>query len=271
MNHDERLRVKLIEDTGSNEEADWLLPVAHHLSAWAAPVPAAEETDRLVETLTAELPARRTARSWAMSWWLLRAQMRVVQQEIWLASALVMALGLFVTLAGQHDALLEGAPFVLIAPLVAALGIAFLYGPGAEPALEIERATPISPRLVVLTRLLLVFAFDLALALLSSVVLSFAQSDWSLWPLVLMWLAPMTFLAALAFLLSMIFSEPLIGAAICLALWGAQVLRAFLPFAILPSLMARDMQVWLWLSAAGCTGIALWLAGREERWSTKRA
>ncbi len=271
MNHDERLRAKLIEDTGSNEEADWLLPVAYHLSAWAAPTPSAEETDRLMQSLAVELPARQTARSWAMLWWLLRAQMRIVQQEIWLASALVMALGLGVTLINQQEFLLQEAPFVLIAPLVAALGIAFLYGPAAEPALEIELAAPISPRLVVLARLLLVFAFDLALALLSSVVLIVAQSNWSLWPLIMMWLAPMTFLAALAFLLSMIFSEPLIGAAICLALWGAQILGMFIPFDLLPNLLAAETQPWLWLCALVCSVVAVWLAGSEERWLTERA
>jgi hypothetical protein len=249
MNHDDQLRAKLIEDTGIERRVDRLWPAARRLSKWAAPTPSVQETDRLVHALTAELPARRAVRSGSMLWWLLRAQMRVVQQEIWLASALVMALGLFVTLTNQPDVLLEEAPFVLVAPLVAALGIAFLYGPAAEPALEIELATPISPRLVVLARLLLVFAFDLALALLGSVVLIAAQRDWSLWPLVMMWLAPMTFLAALAFLLSMIFSEPLVGAAICLVLWGAQVLRAFILFDLLPNLLATGTQPWLWLSA----------------------
>ncbi len=269
MNHDDPLRVKLLEDTGSIEEADRLWPAARHLAEWVAPTPSVQETDRLVQALTAELPARRATRSGSMLWWLLRAQLRVVQQEIWLASALVMALGLFVTLTNQREVSLEEAPFVLVAPLVAALGIAFLYGPAAEPALEVELAAPISPRLVVLARLLLVFAFDLALALLGSIVLIVAQSDRSLWPLVIMWLAPMTFLAALAFLLSMIFSEPLVGAAICLTLWGVQVLRGFVLFDPLPNLQAVETQPWLWLSALLCAGVGVWLAGSEERWLTK--
>lgn len=271
MNQDDRLRAKLIEDTGSSEEAERLWPAARRLAEWTAPTPSREETDRLVHSLSAELPARRTRRSGSMLWWLLRAQLHVVQQEIWLASALVMALGVLVTLTTQSELSLQEAPFVLIAPLVAALGIAFLYGPAAEPALEIELATPISPRLVVLARLLLVFAFDLALALLSSLVLITAQSAWSLWPLILTWLAPMTFLVALAFLLSMIFSEPLVGAAICLTLWGVQVLRGFIPFILLPNLLAAETRPWLWLGALLCVGFAVWLAGSEERWLTKHA
>ncbi len=269
--NDDPLRTKLIEDTDSRAEADRLLPAIQQLAAWTAPAASSAETDRLVQTLMAELPARRTTRSASLLWWLLRAQLRVVQQEIWLASALVMALGLFVTLSSEHVLSLQEAPFVLIAPLVAALGIAFLYGPAAEPALEIELAAPLSPRLVVLARLFLVFAFDLVLALASSLVLIAAQSSWSLWPLVLMWLAPMTFLAALAFLLSMIFSEPLVGAAICLTLWGVQVLRGFIAVAVLPNLLATETQPWLWLGALLCAAVAVWLAGSEERWLTKHA
>jgi Mg2+/citrate symporter len=81
----------------------------------------------------------------------------------------------------------------------------------------------------------------------------------------------MTFLTTLAFLLSMIFSEPLIGAAICLTLWGAQVLRMVGPFDVLPNLLALEAQPWLWLSALLCVGVAVWLAGSEERRLTRNA
>lgn len=270
MTPQDELRAKLIEDTGSAEEADRLVPALQHLADWSAPIPTAQETDRLVQALAASLPARRSAHAWALTGWLLRAQLRVVQQEIWLASALVMVLGLFVTLAIQPGPAPDMLPLIWVAPLVAAVGIAFLYGSAAEPALEIELATPVSPRLVVLARLLLVFAFDLALGLLSSGVLVLLHSGWSLWPLVLLWLAPMTFLAALAFLLSMLFVEPLISVSICLVLWGIQVMRAFPPFAAFPNWLAHDWQPWLWLLALICVGLALWLAGREEQQLLKR-
>ena len=265
MTSQDELRHKLIEDTGSEAEADRLLPALRRLSAWTAPAPTAQETDRLVQALMADLPARQPARPWTLTLWLLRAQLRVVQQEIWLASALIMALGLFVTLAIQLGISAGMLPLVWIAPLVAAVGIAFLYGPAADPALEIELATPVSPRLLVLARLLLVFAFDLFLALLSSVVLALLHSGWSLWLLVSLWLAPMTFLAALAFLLSMLFSEPLVSVSICLVLWGIQVLRIFPPFAVFPNWLSQDWQPWLWLVALLCVVLTLWLAGREEQ------
>ena len=265
MMTDEQLRAKLIEDSGSAEEADRLLPVMRQLPAWSAPAPTAAETDRLVRRLTAALPPAKQRQSWSSAFWLLRAQLRIVQQEIWIASALVMTLGLFVTLAQQADASVEALPFVLIAPLVAALGIVFLYGPAAEPALEIELAAPVSPRLIVLTRLLLVFAFDLALGLIGSAALVVASGAWTLWPLVDMWLAPMAFLASLAFLLAMLTGDPLIGAGVCLFLRGAQVLRLFGPFRAWPDFLASEAQGWLWLLALIFVGAAVWLAGREAR------
>jgi hypothetical protein len=268
MTQDDRLRAKLIEDTGSAAEADRLLPIARHLAEWPAPIPTAQQTDRLVQTLMAAVPAPTSRRMLLVS--LLRAQARVVQHEIWLASALVMTLGVLVTLTSQPGTTAETLPLALIAPLVAALGIAFLYGPTADPSLEIELATPVSPRLVVLVRLLLVFLFDLALGLIGSVALVALHSDWSLWPLIALWLAPMTFLAALAFLLSMLFVDPLIGVSICLTLWGLQVLRVFPPFATLPNWLSGDLQPWLWLTAGLCAGLALWLAGHEERQLLKR-
>lgn len=268
MTQDDRLRAKLIEDTGSADEAERLLPMVQQLAARSAPIPTAQQTDRLAQTLTAAMPARSSR--WALAVWLLRAQLRVVQHEIWLASAFVMTLGVLVTLTSLPGTSVELLPLALIAPLVAALGIAFLYGPAADPSLEIELATPVSPRLVVLVRLLLVFLFDLALGLIGSVALVMAHSDWSLWPLVLLWLAPMTFLAALAFLLSMLFVDPLISVSICLTLWGLPVLRVFPPFATLPNWLSGEAQPWLWLTAVLCAGLALWLAGREERQLLKR-
>jgi hypothetical protein len=214
------------------------------------------------------MPVRTSRRALTVS--LLRAQLRVVQQEIWLASALIMVIGMFVTLSIQPDLTVEMLSLVWVAPLVAAVGIAFLYGPAADPALEIELAAPVSPRLVVLTRLLLVLAFDLLLGLLSSIALVLLQSGWSLWPLVSLWLAPMTFLASLAFLLSMLFLEPLVSVSICLVLWGIQVLRIFPPFATVPNWLDYDGQPWLWLLAVLYMGLALWLAGREERQVLKR-
>ncbi len=266
--NDDPLRAKLIEDTGSLEEADRLLPTVRRLADWSAPVPTAGDTAALVRRLVGSLPRRQPSVP-AMMGWLLRSQLRVVQQEIWWASALVIVLGVAVTLTGTNPNA-EMLPLVLVAPLVAAVGIVFLYGPTADPALEIELATPVSPRLIILVRVLLVFVFDLVLCFVGSLALVVVRGEWSLWPLIVMWLAPMTCLAALAFLLSMLFMDPLISASLCLVLWGMQIIRLFEPFKTLPNWLSGEAQPWLWVLAMLFGGAALWLAHREERWLSKR-
>jgi hypothetical protein len=71
-----------------------------------------------------------------------------------------MTLGVFVTLyraCARHD---QSLPFVYIAPIVAAIGLAFLYGPGLV-RVEIEVAAHLAA--LECTRLMLVFGFNLGL------------------------------------------------------------------------------------------------------------
>lgn len=224
-----------------------------------------------IEVVLARLPRRpsiRHASAWA--WLLLRAQARVVRGEIWVASALVMTLGLLVTLAIQ-----AALPLALVAPLVAAAGIAFLYGPAADPALEIELTTPASPRVVLLARLGLVFGFDLGLGLAASVVLALLLPAVSLWPLVLTWLAPMAFLSALAFLLTVLTADSALGALVSLVLWATWHLLGIDGLSLLarrlPDLLSAPARPWLWALALLLGGIAFWLAGREEHWLAGQA
>ena len=223
MSADDQLRAKLIEDTGSPVAADRLLSVLHRLPDWSAPAPTARSTAQLIAALqAAQAPApidRASIRPRLDL--LIQSQARVIQPEIWLATALVMMLGVFVTLAvAQSTPSIEALPFVYIAPIVAAIGLAFLYGPGLDPASEIEVATPTSPRLVFVTRLMLVFGFDLGLGLIGTLCLVFAHAEFSMWPLISSWLAPMAFLSALTLLLSVLFVDPLISTAAGLLVWG---------------------------------------------------
>jgi len=228
-----------------------------------------------VQALLAKLPGRRPVlaprpqlnQQWA--WLLLRSQARVVRGEIWTASALIMALGVLVTLIISGPGADSALPLALVAPAVAAIGIAFLYGPAVDPALEIELATPTSPRLVLLARLALIFGFDLGLGLAASIMLAL-QSQVSLWPLVMTWLAPMAFLSSLAFLLAVLSADPGLGTLVSLALWVllnlarlGELRSLVLP---LPDLLAASARPWLWGLALLLGGLALWAAGREERW-----
>lgn len=203
---------------------------------------------------------------------LLRTQLRVVHQDIWVASALVMLLGTAVTLALHAPANSDTAlPFVMMAPVVAAVGVAFIYGPVVDPALEIELATPVSPRLILLARLVLIFGFDLGLGLVGSAALSLLLVEISFWPLVSTWLGPMAFLSALAFLLTVATLEPGVGMLVSFALWVAQSVARFSTVSgiPLPDLTTAAARPWLWILAFLLGGLAFLIAGGEERWLRK--
>ncbi len=62
-----------------------------------------------------------------------------------------------------------GAPVVaLLAPALAAAGIAYAYGPGIDPAYELIRSMAVSDRMMLLVRALAVFAVNAALGLAAS-------------------------------------------------------------------------------------------------------
>lgn len=129
---------------------------------------------------------------------LLRSQFPLIQQELWLASAVVFLIGFF-------GATLTGVPnfFKLVAPLITAASIAVLYGPEHDPVLELSLSTPTSPHQILLARLVLVFFYDLVLALIFSLGLLLVMPVDLLLSLILGWLGPMAFLSALALVLSL--------------------------------------------------------------------
>jgi hypothetical protein len=275
----EELLVRLTEDTGSPQEAAGLVPVVRRLQAWKAPSPTARETGRLAGILGRLLEQRQKSslpHRLRLGWLVLRSQPRVVQSELWAASAIVLGLGTLVTLGYSlsHAADIT-LPFVLIAPVAAAAGIAFLYGPGVDPALEIELSAPVSPRQVLLARLALVFGFDLVFGLVGSAILALLRADISFWPLVSAWLAPMTFLSSLAFFLTTLTLDSGISLLVCLGLWILQNMTRLipslrLPFPI-PDLTAAAARPWLWLLAGLLCAAAFWLGGGEEHWLRKQA
>lgn len=257
------------------DEAKQLRSTVQRLEAWSAPRPSAADTARLIEQLQPTLQQKPFApRSplWLATF--LRIQFRLMREEIWLASALVMVIGLLVTLVlSNTQSTPETLPFVFIAPIITAVGVAFLYGPEVNPALEIELAAPTTQRIILLARLTLIFAFNVVLSIIASVLLVAFNPNLSLWALIITWLAPMAFLSALAFLLSIWFFNSLAGMMVSLFLWVVQVLKSnpqldIVPMiAQFPSLLAEPMRPWLFVMAIGMGLAALWIAGHSEKWA----
>jgi hypothetical protein len=133
---------------------------------------------------------------------LIKAQIPLVHRDIWPASLLVLLLGFVTTLIVDKVGF-----FYAIAPLVSAGGMAFLYGKEQDPAYELALSTPVSQVQLVLARSALVFGYNLGITLLLSLGLSWLYTPAAVAPLVIEWLAPMTFLSVLGLSLSILTSS----------------------------------------------------------------
>jgi hypothetical protein len=150
-------------------------------------------------------PDRSAWRLASLAWQLLLGQIPLVRGAIWTASAVTMLAGCLVAVLLSH-AVEAGAVLAMVAPLVAAMGVAFIYGPENDPGLEMSLATATPPQLVLAARLTLVYGFDLALAVLAALVLA-VQGGTDLVPLISLWLGPMLFLSALTLVLSLLWGS----------------------------------------------------------------
>jgi hypothetical protein len=127
----------------------------------------------------------------------------------WLiASAVVLA-------AGSGATLSTGRPWVaLLAPAVAAAGIAYAYGPGIDPAWELSRSMAVGDRLVLLVRALAVFALDAVFGVAASAASGTAVG------ITFGWLVPMTAVCALALAVATVSRSANAGVAAGLGGWA---------------------------------------------------
>ena len=106
----------------------------------------------------------------------------------------------------------------LVAPAVTAVGIAFAYGPGIDPAWELSSSCAVADRLVLLTRVVAVFAVNAVLGLLASAASGAAAA------LTFGWLLPMTAVSALALAAAVVAKSAAVGAGAGVAAWVITVL-----------------------------------------------
>jgi hypothetical protein len=124
-----------------------------------------------------------------------------------------------VLFAGAGATLATGTPYVaLLAPAVAAAGIAYAYGPGIDPAWELSRSMAVGDRMVLLARALAVFGLNAALGLAASAASGVAAT------LTVGWLVPMTAACALALAAATLANSANVGVAAGVAGWVIMVL-----------------------------------------------
>jgi hypothetical protein len=133
----------------------------------------------------------------------------------WLiASVVLLAAGAAATAA-------TGQPLVeLLAPALAAVGVAQAYGPGADPAWELSCSMAVSDRMVLLVRALAVFGIDAALGVLASVASGAGAG------LTFGWLVPMAAVSALSLAVATAVQSANVGVAVGLAAWAITVLSS---------------------------------------------
>jgi hypothetical protein len=163
-----------------------------------------------------------------------------------LASIVVLAAGAVTTLG-------TGEPLVgLLAPAVAAAGIAYAYGPGIDPAWELSCSMPVSDRMVLLVRALAVFAVDAVLGLAASAASGAAAG------ITFGWLIPMTAVSALALAAATLTRSANAGVAAGLSGWVITVLASRAPDGNFTSVLAgRAMLLPCLAFAACCIAITL--------------
>ena len=164
-----------------------------------------------------------------------------------LASAVVLVAGILATLG-------TGTPFVaLFAPAVAAAGIAYAYGPGIDPAWELSQSMAVSDRMVLLTRLLAVFALNAALGLAASAASGTAAT------VTFGWLIPMTAVCAFALAVATVARSASAGAAAGVGAWLITVLCGQVASGHFSAAVSDTVLFLPYLAiGAGCTAIAVY-------------
>jgi hypothetical protein len=169
------------------------------------------------------------------------------------ATAVVLVAGILATLG-------TGAPYVaLVAPAVAAAGIAYAYGPGIDPAWELSCSMAVSDRMVLLVRALAVFGLNATLGLIASAASGAAAA------VTFGWLVPMTAVCALALAAATLARSANVGVAAGLAGWAITVLAAQAANGRFTAAVTDSALVVPYLAfAAGC-GVIVWYATRIPR------
>jgi len=172
----------------------------------------------------------------------------------WLISTVVVfGLGALVSLG-------PGQPVVwLVAPAVAAVGVAFAYGPGLDPAWELSLSCAVPERMVLLTRVVAVFGLNAVLGLLASVASGAVAA------LTFGWLLPMTAVSALALAAAVVARSATVGAGAGVAAWVITVLASETAGGQLTASVTNAHAYLPYLAVAACCAAVVIYAVRPER------
>jgi hypothetical protein len=151
----------------------------------------------------------------------------------------------------------------LLAPALAAAGIAYSYGPGIDPAWELTRSMAVSDRMVLLVRALAVFGLNAALGLAASAA-SLSSGSGAAAAVTFGWLIPMTAICGLALAAATLARSANAGVAVGLGGWAITVVAAGGSAGRLTALTDSSF-VLPYLAFAACCGAVVLYATRIPR------
>ena len=179
----------------------------------------------------------------------------------WLLTSVV------VLAAGAAATLNSGQPVVaLLAPAVAAVAVAYSYGPGIDPAWELSCSMAVSDRMVLLVRALAVFAVNALLGLAASAVAAAAApaghgtgAASGVAAVTFGWLIPMTAVCAFALAVATVARSASAGAAAAVAAWLIIVLSSQVASGHFGTAVTDTVLFLPYLAVgAGCAAVALY-------------
>jgi hypothetical protein len=184
----------------------------------------------------------------------------------WLIStAAVFAVGGLINFAGGQSLVW------LLGPGIAAVGIAYAYGPGADPAWELSCSMPVSERMVLLVRAVCVFAVNAFLGLVVSAI-TYAGTSTGARPasaataaITVAWLLPMTAVCALTLAVAVAVRSAAAGASAGVLAWMAMVFASSSASGHFTAAVTDSSTYLPYLIVAACATIAVGYATRPQR------
>ncbi|MGM0836262.1 MAG: hypothetical protein ACQEV7_08900 [Bacillota bacterium] len=122
----------------------------------------------------------------------LKAQVSFYQWHFWVASTIIF---IMLTLYTSSVNVSSAPVFYMFAiPLSMLVGVFYTYQTWNKQMRTIEGITPFPPALLLLSRMIIIFAMNLLFGIVSSIYLSFAMVQFHLLPFLLHWIAPAIFI-----------------------------------------------------------------------------
>jgi hypothetical protein len=196
-------------------------PLMQRLAEYDVPEP---DSARLLASLTSllkqrgeaesVLPTRRSFHDWLRLAW---SQTELLEAPFWWSSLLLTLIGVLLGMSfGSAAATLC---LLVISPLVAVTGVAYLFRPATRVLWELEQLSQVQPLEFLYARLALILTLNLTLAAALLLVAWTQGLQIVLWRLLLIWFGPMIGLTGLALFCSVRWNS-LAGIAAPMVAWG---------------------------------------------------